>query len=220
MPDLGLPSPAELPAETGIGERPSERKAMIRNVVTAAILGVAIAGLAWTFGQPGDAETSQAVSLAAKATGPAPRVGELAPDFQVYQLDGTSVHLSDFRGRAVWLNFWATWCPPCRQESPEIEAAYQKYRHAGVVILAIDMGEDPRTIYNYVQRAGLSYTIGVDQGTDIAAMYRVAGLPNHFFYRCRWHPARMADGATGTGQDRQEHRGNPPGQRRPGSGRT
>jgi peroxiredoxin len=108
-------------------------------------------------------------------------VGKEAPDFQVRQLDGTVARLSDFRGRPVWLSFWATWCPPCRAESAEIEAVSRTYGPSGLVVLAVDIGEDQQAVESYVQRAQLTYLIGFDPGEQIAALYRVSGLPNHFF---------------------------------------
>lgn len=159
---------------------PRPRPGALRNIITTLAVGVAIVGLVWFFDKPGDAN-SQSITLTAAATGPAPRVDKPAPDFRVTTLDGQVFQLSDFRGRPVWISFWATWCPPCRAENPDIQAVYEANRDQGLVIIALSIGEGTDTVRDYVARTGLTYTIGLDQGTDIAAQYRIVGIPTHFF---------------------------------------
>jgi cytochrome c biogenesis protein CcmG/thiol:disulfide interchange protein DsbE len=162
-------------------EHPARASGWLRNVISVVVLGATIAGLVWFLDRTGGPATSQAVGLTAAASGPAPRIGKPAPDFRVVGLDGKLVQLSDFRGHPVWLSFWATWCPPCRAESPDIQAAYQQYSDSGLVILAIDIGEDRATVGNYVARAGLTFSIALDPTEDAAATYRIAGAPTHYF---------------------------------------
>ncbi len=153
----------------------------LRNVLTTLFVGALIVGAVWFLDRPGTGGASQQVNVTVAASGPAPRVGQPAPDFQVQGLDGRSFRLSDFRGRPVWVTFWATWCPPCRAENPDIEAVYEAKRDQGLVILALSLGEDAETVRGYVQRTGLTYTVGLDQATEIAAAYRIVGIPTHFF---------------------------------------
>ena len=87
-----------------------------------------------------------------------PVVGSLAPDFTLTDLDGNSVRLQDLRGQVVFLNFWATWCPPCRAEMPDIEALHRKYRDRGVVVLGVDLRESESGVRAYVEGGG--YTRG------------------------------------------------------------
>jgi thiol-disulfide isomerase/thioredoxin len=130
--------------------------------------------------------------------GPAPQeglqVGELAPEFSVplddgstYQLadlDGRPIRLADLRGKAVWINFWASWCPPCQQETPIIRDLAERYRDAGLVVVGIAVQEtSPADIRAYAQRYDLGYTIGFDASGDIFRRYRVFGLPTQFFIR-------------------------------------
>jgi peroxiredoxin len=153
----------------------------IRNIVATIVVGIVIAGLVWFFDRPGGVGGSESVTLTASPSGPAPRVGKEAPDFRVQGLDGQYLQLSDFRGSPVWISFWATWCPPCRAENPDIEAVYQEKRDEGLVILALSIGEDAGTVSDYVERTDVTFTIGLDRGTDVAATYRIVGIPTHYF---------------------------------------
>ena len=160
----------------------SGRTRLLRNVATAVIFAVVAAAVVWLFAIPSaDAETSQAVSLKATASGPPPQIGKPAPDFRTFALDGSPVELSSYQGHPVWITFWATWCPPCRAEAPDIEAAYHQYKDQGLIILAVNVGEDLATVRDYVQRLGLTFTIAGDPTTEVSAIYRVRGLPTHFF---------------------------------------
>jgi len=157
------------------------RVGALRNILATLAVGAFIIGLVWFFDRPSGFGSSQAITLTASASGPAPRMGKEAPDFQVRTLDGTSVSLSDYRGQPVWISFWATWCPPCRAENPDIQEVYEKYQADGLVILALSIGEETGTVQSYVERTGLTYTIGLDQDTAIAARYRIVGIPTHYF---------------------------------------
>ncbi|MDO8616398.1 MAG: TlpA disulfide reductase family protein [Dehalococcoidia bacterium] len=152
----------------------------VRNIVGTLAAAALIIGVVWIIGRPG-AATSQAISLTASATGPAPRIDQPAPEFDLKTLDGQIVSLSDYKGQPVWINFWATWCPPCRAENPDIEEMYQKYKAEGLVILAPAIGEDFNTVAAYVKRTDLTFTVGVDETTELAANYRIVGIPTHFF---------------------------------------
>lgn len=109
------------------------------------------------------------------ATGVA-RVGEQAPPFTARSLDGGTVSLEDFRGRVVVLNFWATWCGPCRVEMPEFER-YQARLGDRVAILGVNMQEPPTLVAPFVRQYALTFPILLDESGAIAAPYRVTGLP-------------------------------------------
>ena len=153
----------------------------LRNIVATVLVGVAIAALVWVFDRPG-AANSQSVTVTAAATGAAPKVGKPAPDFELTMIDGTKARLSDFKGRPVWINFWASWCPPCRAENPDIQDLYNAHKDAdGLVLLAPAIGEGRDSVAGYMQRADLQYPVGTDSDTQIAANYRVLGIPTHIF---------------------------------------
>jgi len=153
----------------------------VRNVLTSIIVGAMIAGLVWYFDRQESDATSSSVNLTAAASGPAPKVGMPAPDFRLVGLDGKPIQLSELRGHPVWLTFWATWCPPCRAENPDIQAVYAAKKDSGLVVLAVNIGEEPATVRGYAERTGLSFSIVLDAATEVASMYRSTGIPMHFF---------------------------------------
>jgi thiol-disulfide isomerase/thioredoxin len=114
----------------------------------------------------------------------APELGGTLPDGTTWQLtdiDGNPVRLAQLRGRGVWLNFWASWCPPCQQETPTLRDVAAQYRDRGVVLVAIDVQETVDVARAYAQRYGLDYTIGADVSARVFAAYRVYALPTQFF---------------------------------------
>lgn len=107
----------------------------------------------------------------------APEVGNLAPDFQLSTLDGQSVSLSDFRGRPVLVNFWASWCGPCRYEMPFLQRIHEEQAANGLVVLGVNLGESPDEIREFMADFGLSFTMLLDSRQDVALMYNVRGIP-------------------------------------------
>jgi peroxiredoxin len=116
-----------------------------------------------------------------KTLAPAPQAGFPAPDFTLTTLDGETVTLSALRGRPVLINFWATWCPPCRAELPAIQSAYDRYADQGLVVLAVDMAEPPQTVAAFAEEFGLRFPIPLDRDGQVAAQYRVRAIPTSFF---------------------------------------
>jgi len=108
-----------------------------------------------------------------------PRSG-LAPDFTLTLLDGSQVRLSDLRGQVVVVNFWASWCAPCRQEAAELEAAYQQYKGKGVEFLGIAYTDTERNAKAYLAEFGITYKNGLDYKTAISEQYRITGVPETF----------------------------------------
>ncbi len=108
-------------------------------------------------------------------------VGQIAPGFTLFDLDGNEISLSDFRGKTVFINFWATWCPPCRAEMPEIEAVHQEYKDKGVVVIGVDIVEPESTVRQYIKRGGFTWTIVLDSTGEVASDYQIAAIPTSFF---------------------------------------
>jgi cytochrome c biogenesis protein CcmG/thiol:disulfide interchange protein DsbE len=148
-------------------------------VATAAIL-LAVAYLSDRRDPAADAGAVTAVTVSGAATGAAPIVGLQAPDFTALTADGTTVKLSDFVGKPVWLTFGASWCQPCRAENPDIEATYQTISSV-VVVLQVYMSEEAGTVRDYRDRVGLTYLTVPDPSERLASEYRILGIPSHFF---------------------------------------
>ena len=108
-------------------------------------------------------------------------VGDRAPDFQLQNLYGQSVSLSDQRGLPVLINFWATWCPPCRGEMPYIQGIYEEWSDKGLVVLAINIGESSSTVEGFMQSNSLSFTVLLDTKQDVAQRYNIQYIPTTFF---------------------------------------
>ena len=110
-------------------------------------------------------------------------VGDEAHDFTLNDLDGNLVSLSDFRGRPVIVNFWATWCAPCRIEMPELQAAYDKHQDDGLAILALDQDEPAEVASAYFyDEMGLGFTPLLDEGSEVSTQYGSYGvLPSTYF---------------------------------------
>lgn len=112
---------------------------------------------------------------------PAPIIGYPAPDFALTDLDGNVVRLSDFQGKVVFLNFWATWCPPCRAEMPAMEEVYQEYKDKDVVFIGIDLLESRSSVESFVEENGYSWVFTIDSTGIVAMDYMVIGIPSSFF---------------------------------------
>jgi cytochrome c biogenesis protein CcmG/thiol:disulfide interchange protein DsbE len=136
-----------------------------------------IAGAAWIVlgaNQTGTTATSDSA---------APHTGFSAPDFTLKTPDGETYTLSEFRGQAILVNLWATWCPPCRAEMPAIEKIYQEYKDQGFIVLAIDMTyqDDPFAVVPFTKEYGLTFPILLDETGDVASAYQLRSLPSSYF---------------------------------------
>ena len=111
----------------------------------------------------------------------APQVGHLAPDFLVSTLDGRQVRLSDYRGHVVFLNFWATWCGPCKVEMPAMERLYREFRQNGFSVLAVSTDPEGAEVTGpYRDALGLTFSIGHDPEMVVGRLYGVRTLPLTF----------------------------------------
>jgi thiol-disulfide isomerase/thioredoxin len=117
-------------------------------------------------------------------------VGDLAPELagdgpdgriQLTDLNGTPIRLADLRGKGVWVNFWASWCPPCQFETPTIRAMDERYRDRGLAIVAVQVQQTVDAGRDYATRYGLTYTIGADVTGAIFHTYHVFALPTQVF---------------------------------------
>lgn len=104
-----------------------------------------------------------------------------APDFTLTTFTGETIRLSDLRGNVVVINFWASWCPPCRDEAPYLERTWRQYRDKGVVFIGVDYLDTEKKALEYIAEFDITYPNGPDIGTRIADAYRIKGVPETFF---------------------------------------
>lgn len=112
--------------------------------------------------------------------GPAPQVGESAPDFQLQSLDGQTVSLSGFQGQPVLINFWQTTCVYCRDEMPFLQQVYEEWSARGLVVLTIDIAESSSTVTQFMQSNHLSLLVLLDSRAKVAQEYGIGPIPTTF----------------------------------------
>jgi len=124
------------------------------------------------------------VSLPLLACAESPRVvtiGEIAPDFTLENMQGEKVSLSQFRGKVVLINFWATWCPPCRAEMPSMEVLHQTFEDDGLVLLAINVeNEGPGVVAEFLNESPYNFPILLDDESRVQRLYGVYQFPESF----------------------------------------
>lgn len=108
-------------------------------------------------------------------------VKKKAIDFKLKDLDGKEVSLSSLKGKKVFLNFWATWCPPCKAEMPEIEKLYQETKDSDLVILAVDIGENLNTVKSFIDENKYNFKILLDSDQNVASQYNITSIPTSYF---------------------------------------
>ena len=106
--------------------------------------------------------------------------GVVAPDFELMDTEGNRHRLSDYRGRPVIINFWTTWCPPCREEIPSMNRAWQVLEQEGIAMLAINMGEDEDTIFIFSADYPADFPMLMDRSGEVIAEWPVKGLPTTY----------------------------------------
>ena len=106
--------------------------------------------------------------------------GTASIDFTLSDLSGKKVSLSQYRGKLVFLNFWATWCPPCRAEMPAMERLYQKLKDKGLEILAVDLQEDAKTVQKFVKDNKLNFKVVLDADGRMGATYGARSIPTTY----------------------------------------
>ncbi len=105
----------------------------------------------------------------------------LAPSFALPSLEGQEKSFEEFRGKPILLHFWATWCPPCREEMPIFQKLYRELSPSGLVILGINVGDSPRAVKEFVEEVGVTFPILLDAKGEVANRYGVRGLPTTFW---------------------------------------
>lgn len=172
----------------------SGRQLLVATLAVVASLVVLVAittPLGETGGGPGPVDpraTPYVIGSPTTGLRPGSIAPELAVDlddgstYQLADLDGRPIRLEDMRGRVVWLNFWASWCPPCQQETPILRDLADRYRDRGLEVVGVSVQEtSPEDVAAYADRYDLRYTIGFDGSGHILRSYKVYALPTQFF---------------------------------------
>jgi peroxiredoxin len=128
-----------------------------------ALLGVLLAAL------PGFFASS---SLASSGL-----AGQPAPDFVLKSASGTNLRLSEYRGKVVMINFWATWCGPCRQEMPLLNDLYSRYERVGFSLLGVNIDDDSRRAMDMAEELGVSFPVLFDERKEVSRLYQVEAMP-------------------------------------------
>jgi len=181
---------ASEPLEPGAGFGVRPRGPLRRIALALLVIGLIVAAIWWLESRGGDdvsptGERYGPVELPAALHTPGLDVGaedgKLAPDFLLGTLDGSEVRLSALRGQPVVLNFWATWCAPCRQELPQFVSAYDRFQSDGLVVLAVNMQEGKSIARPYADDFGMKFPIPIDVDGEVGDEYRLLGLPMTYF---------------------------------------
>lgn len=109
-----------------------------------------------------------------------PNAQPVAANFSLKDLNGKVRRLSDYRGKLVIVNFWATWCPPCEREIPSMERTYRKFKHRGLVILGIEEGEGWETVEPVAEQMKITYPVLLDRDESVSRRYKIIGLPTSY----------------------------------------
>jgi len=113
---------------------------------------------------------------------PAPKVGRPAPDFTLPDVDGKPVSLHDYDGKYILVNFWGTWCPPCRAEMPDMQIVYEELKSQGLEIIGVDAPPDTEEdVRTFVTRGGFTWVFVMDKTWEVARTYRIGAFPSTFF---------------------------------------
>ena len=127
--------------------------------------------------------------------GPSRLAGAPAMSFPAKRLDGTPDALANYRGKVVVLNLWASWCPPCVQEMPDLERLQRAYASRGVVVIGVDQGESAKTAQNFARARGVTFRILIDEDQRYGGAYSAVGLPTTMIVDRSGHIVRGVDGA-------------------------
>ena len=183
-----MPDPARPSLDRPVGSPPRRRGDQTRVAAAAGLAIVLAVGLYAStrpigrlFGPAGSSSPGPSGSAARGIGGPAPDFVEPDGSATLRGLDDRPIRLADFAGRPLWIVFWATWCIPCQDEAPFIEAAFEGHAPDDLAVLAIDVQEPTAAVRDFAASRVLSYAIGLDPTGAVMASYGVPGLPSHVF---------------------------------------
>ena len=191
------PNQEQIDEQSGVEERPQNRREWagpLRSLVLPLLIVATIVGVLFylekrdTGGAAGSsAYGTVALPAGANTTGRSASsdVGRAAPDFVLEEPDGTTLRLSDLRGKPVLVNFWASWCTECRQEMPDIVRAYDANAAKGLVVVGVDLQENAAAVQHFAREFGMTYPLVIDRNGGVADTWRIGGpvegIPSSYF---------------------------------------
>lgn len=129
-----------------------------------------------------------------------PVEGDKAPDFTLTTLDGKQRSLSELKGKAIMLNFWGTWCPPCKTEMPAIQQAYIMNKNRGFEVVSINIRENELPVSNFAKQMGLTFPIWMDKDREVVKQYKIGPIPSSFFINREGEIIKRIEGPLQLGQ--------------------
>lgn len=189
----------ELPIDevSGVEERPQNRRewrgALRSLVLPVVIVATIVGGLYYVEqGRGGGERAADGLGVVALPAGsnttgrsPATDVGRAAPDFVLETVDGGRLRLSDLRGKPLLVNFWASWCTPCRKEMPEIVRAYGERHGSGLEVVAVDLQENDDEVRRFADEFGMAFPVVIDRTGGVGDAWRIGGpiqgIPSSYF---------------------------------------
>ena len=150
--------------------------------INTLLLSLVLIAVSGCFGNNDESTSSSANKNSTLSTSLLNKVAKpfSAPDTEIADLNGTRHKLSDYRGKPVIVNFWATWCPPCRAELPSMNRAWAKVKDEGIIMLAVNVGESEETINQFNVEYPIDFTILLDQEGTYAPEWNISGMPTTF----------------------------------------
>ena len=171
--------------------RAGAQRGIFRRIALPLLVIAAIVGAIWWLESRDDGGVSPSgerygpvelpLSLQTAGLDVGAKEGNLAPDFLLEDLDGGDLRLSDLRGKPVVVNFWASWCRPCRKEIPQFVEAYDRFRDDGLVVVGVNMQEGKSIARQYADDYGMDFPIAIDVDGEVGDEYRLLGLPVTYF---------------------------------------
>jgi peroxiredoxin len=184
-------TPQDETPKAAVERRFDWRSALRSLVIPLAVLALIVGGL-WYWQNRGDSASNSpygpvALAAADNPTGrsPAPEAGRAGPNFLLERLGGGTLRFSDLQGKPVLLNFWASWCPPCREEMPNIVSEYERHKAEGLVVLAVNLQEPDSKVAAFARDFGMTFPIVIDRSGNVGDAWRIGGafqgLPSSYF---------------------------------------
>lgn len=140
-----------------------------RLVIRSIILAILVAAIAYTVYVTATKDPNEVI-----------KAGDSAPNFVLTDLEGKKHQLSDYKGQGVLLNFWGTWCPPCKEEMPALNNAYAKYKDQNVQVISINIAQSNFEVQNFVDEYKLNFPMTIDRSKSVMRAYNVDQLPATF----------------------------------------